>query len=115
MIDLRIEWHSPDACWVAVFMRQGEPWFLNGALVGFGSMPPEAVDDLLGQAQHLIIHGENGLTQGSITMADRCWLFAMLDLTNVVDDEMYKALRNAGAGERDLAAGRDELMAQRTL
>jgi hypothetical protein len=29
--------HSPDCMWAAVLVRDGEPWFLDGALVGMGA------------------------------------------------------------------------------
>jgi hypothetical protein len=42
-MDIRLQYHSPDEAWAATFVRDGEPWFLDGALVGMGSEPSEAV------------------------------------------------------------------------
>jgi hypothetical protein len=108
-INIRIEYHSPDQAWAAVFMRhpvmpdgttaiQSEPWYLNGALVGMGSAPSSAVEDLIEEAKFLIINGENFLTAAAISeplnIEDRQWLAKLLAPLDV-DDEMYLALRNA--------------------
>jgi hypothetical protein len=98
--DVRIEYHSPDRAWAAVFIRDGEPWYLDGALVGMSGAPASAVAELVGQAQHLVLHGENFLTEGQIPLEDRKWLFSLLDLTTE-DDEMYLAIRNAEMGIHD--------------
>jgi hypothetical protein len=96
--DLRIEWHSPDQHWVAVFLRDGEPWFLNGAMVGFGVEPGDAVADLMGIARHLVIHGENFLTDAPLGLDDRKWLFSKIELADrAYTDEMYLAIRQAEA------------------
>jgi hypothetical protein len=100
-IDVKLQWHSPDLAWAAVFMRDGEPWYLDGALVGMvESTPGDAVTELLAIAQHLVITGENFLTEGQIALADRIWLFKLLDVAQggTVDDEMYSAIRAANGG-----------------
>jgi hypothetical protein len=78
-MDISIQWHSPDAMWAAVFLRDGEPWHLDGALVGLGGTIPKAVDDLLRIADYLVRHGANFLTNGMITDDDRNWLYRLLD------------------------------------
>ena len=101
-MDLRIQWHSPDQAHAAIFLRDGEEWYLDGALVGMGSTPDLAVEDLLGIAKHLVIHGQNALLAswrdkgGLLPLADREWLFDLLD-PGSDDDEMYAALRAARA------------------
>jgi hypothetical protein len=86
--------------WAAVFVRDGEPWYLNGALVGMESSPPLAVAELLDLAQHLVIHGANFLTEGQIPLEDRIWLFKLLDMAVDSDDnqKMYIAVREANGG-----------------
>lgn len=98
-IEVRIEWHAPDAQYAAVFLREGAPWYLNGALVGFGNDPAGAVDDLVALAVHLVIEGENFLTQGPVDLVDREWLFVRLDVgPNAEDrDAMYEAIAQARA------------------
>jgi hypothetical protein len=73
-VDIRIQYHSPDQAWAAVLLRDGEPWFLDGALVGMGVEPSSAVQDLIGIVIHLIVYGENFLTAGLLTNLDRQWL-----------------------------------------
>lgn len=102
-IDVRIQWHSPDRLYAAIFIRDGEEWYLDGALVGMDSTPGGATDGLCEIAQHLVIHGENALTQGQIPLADRIWLFKLLDQGTFGNDrdtneEMYAAIRAANGG-----------------
>jgi hypothetical protein len=101
-IDVRFQYHSPDQAWAAIFLRDGAEWFLNGALVGMGSTLDEALTDLMGIAQHLVVHGENFLTEGQIPPGDREWLFHLLDRGLLhqglasESDVMYAAMRQAG-------------------
>jgi hypothetical protein len=97
-IDIKIQYHSPDQAFAAVFIRNGEPWYLDGALVGMASTPAQAVADLLDIAQHLVLQGENFLTQGAvISLEDRKWLFSLLDGWGDWNtlQEMYVAVRRA--------------------
>lgn len=94
-LDVRIQYHSPDSVWAAVFLRNGEPWFLDGAMVGMGSTRGEAVDDLVEIAKYLVVNGENFLTEAVMSVEDRTWLFDKLDFADF-DDEMYKAIRDLG-------------------
>lgn len=103
-LDVRVQWHAPDAVFAAVFLRDGEPWVLNGALVGLASTRGRAVDDLMGLAAYLVVHGENFLTDVPIGIEDREWLFDHLDWggqtfgdpgDTVTNDQMYTALRDA--------------------
>lgn len=99
---VQIEWHSPDQVFAAVLVRDGEPWYLGGALVGMGSTPGGAVDELAGAARYLVIHGQNYLTGGALLpLADREWLFSLLAAAGLErDDEMYTAIRAARAAGR---------------
>lgn len=96
-IDIKIQWHTSDTAWVAVFMRDGEPWYLDGALVGMGFTIDEAVAELIGIAHGLVVTGENFLTESVITLEDRTWLFKLLDRGNEVDkiQARYEAIRQA--------------------
>jgi hypothetical protein len=94
-LDIRIQFHSPDGDYVAVFLRDGAEWYLNGALVGTGWTRHEAVEDLIELARHLVIHGFNFLTDGIVSNDDRAWLFDKLDWGDS-DDEMYRAIRDLG-------------------
>lgn len=94
---VRVEWHQPDASWSAVLLREGRPWFLDGALVGMGDTPGEAVENLVELAKHLVIHGENFLIDWPLSLADREWLFRLLEPGDE-NDEMYGALRAAREG-----------------
>ena len=96
---VKVEFHSPDAVFVAGFLRDGEPWILNGALVGMGGTREEAVTSLTGIARYLVLNGENFLTDAQLPLADRQWLFAVLD-QGPLDDEMYAALRAAQEAAR---------------
>jgi hypothetical protein len=100
-IDVKLQWHSPESCWAAVLMRDGEPWYLNGALVGFASQAGDAVTDLLRSATHLVEFGENFLTDRQVSLEDRVWLFKLLDRGNRVNDidRMYQAIREANGGK----------------
>jgi hypothetical protein len=77
-MDIRLQYHSPDEAWAATFVRDGEPWFLDGALVGMGSEPSEAVRELTGIAVYLVVHGGNFLTVEPISDVDHEWLREML-------------------------------------
>jgi hypothetical protein len=96
-IDIKVQWHSPDLVWAAVLVRDGEPWFLNGALVGLHANISGAVAELLGLMKHLIIHGENFLTEGEIPLEDRIWMFKLLDggIGDEENSEMYLAILGA--------------------
>lgn len=94
-LDLRIQWHSPDSMFAAVFLRDGAEWYLEGSLVGMGSTPDEAVADLLEVAEYLVINGANFLSEATVSIEDRTWLFEKLDF-GTDNDEMYKALRALG-------------------
>jgi hypothetical protein len=74
-LDIRVQWHSPDGAFAAVLLRDGEPWFLDGACVGMGRTRGDAVNELAGIARYLVVHGENFLTDGPLSLADREWLF----------------------------------------
>jgi hypothetical protein len=93
---IEIQWHAPDLMYAAALWRDGEPWFLDGALVGMAASRVGAVDELIAAARHLVIEGENYLTEGQIPLADRQWLFRLLDPGDTTDD-MYAALRQAEA------------------
>lgn len=95
-MDVRIEWHSPDRVYAATFLRDGEPWYLNGALVGMSYAPGSAVEDLVGIAQNLVRHGENFLTEDVLSLDDRVWLYRQLD-PGCTDDGMWGRLRLLGA------------------
>jgi hypothetical protein len=108
-MDIRIEWHAPDSCFAATFLRpvashQGrpvtEPWYLEGALVGMGMTRDLAVADLIGIADLLVLQGENFLSDGQISLEDRQWLFKLLDEGNDWEKTQarYEAMRSAGMG-----------------
>jgi hypothetical protein len=96
-IDIRLQPNPPDQTWCAVFMRDGEPWILDGACVGISGAPHAAVDELLKIAEWLVIHGENFLTDGPIPLADREWLWCLLDQGSLATDDMYLAMQQARA------------------
>jgi hypothetical protein len=100
-IDIRIQWHSPDQVYAAVLVRDGQEWYLDGALVGMASAPWDAVHALMEQAQVLVLQGENFLTDGPISLEDRIWLFKLLDQGSVhnVNEQMYAAIRTANGGK----------------
>lgn len=98
-IDIKLQWHSPDEVFAAVLMRDGEPWFLNGALVGMSGDPGDAVAEVIEQAIHLVTHGESFLIEGEIELPDRIWLFKLLDQGSLASDEMYAAVREANGGK----------------
>jgi hypothetical protein len=75
---IRLEYDNAEEGWVAVFVRDGEPWIMDGALVGMGTDPASAVENLTGLSMWLIAHGENFLTKGQIDPADRLWLRTLL-------------------------------------
>jgi hypothetical protein len=78
--DVFMEYHTPDSCWVATFKRAGEPFWLDGALVGMEATPSGALQDLIGIALYLVVHGENFLTDGPIPIKDREWLRCALNI-----------------------------------
>ena len=95
-IDIKIQWHSPESCFAAVLVRDGEPWYLNGALVGMSSTPSDAAKELLEQAGFLVENGENFLMAGAeISLEDRLWLFKLLDMGGDTDaiQRRYEAMR----------------------
>lgn len=89
-----LEYSAPDAAWVAVLVRDGEPWYLDGALVGMDSTPGDAVTELIGMMRYLARHGTNFLTTTTLPLDDRKWLFGLLD-HGVSDEETYTALNAA--------------------
>ena len=98
--DIRIEWSMDDQAHAAAFLRDGQPWFLDGALVGMGVTRAAALTDLCGIARYLVEHGTHFLMGGAtLPLADREWLFRLLDTGADVDGrmEMYRALRAAGS------------------
>ena len=102
----RVEYHTPDQLWVAVWMRDGEPWFLNGALVGMGTTQGQAVDDLLGCSAYLVLHAENSLMENPpLPLSDRLWMYRMMSFGShnygyedapITEQAMYEALRAEG-------------------
>jgi hypothetical protein len=100
-MDLRVEWSGDDGAWAAVFIRDGQPWWLDGALMGMAATPPKALEELLGVARHLVVEGSNFLMQDKppLSAADRRWLFNLTDV-GVSDDVAYQAVRNAEEAER---------------
>lgn len=108
--NVQVEWHSPDQVHAAALVRDGQPWLLGGALVGMGSTPGKAVDELAGAARHLVIHGRNYLTTEPLSLADREWLFALLAAAGLErDDEMHAAIRVAREEAPGLAAEVEKL------
>lgn len=97
-VDVKIQWDGYEQAWVAMFMRDGEPWFLGGALVGMDTTPQGAVQELLAVADHLVVEGHNFLTEGPIESADRQWLFRLLDRGNDAEAQgrRYAAARENG-------------------
>lgn len=108
-INIHIQYHSPDQAFAAVFVRDGEPWYLDGALVGMDSTPAEAVQSLLDIAEYLVVHGENFLVEHgenflvdvTLPLGDRKWLFSLFDHWGDPDavQEMYEAIRRAEEDE----------------
>jgi hypothetical protein len=70
---------------------------LSGALVGTGVTPEVAVASLLVQADDLVIEGHNFFTNGPIDLADRTWLFKLLDTAGLPGhiEARYVAIREA--------------------
>lgn len=89
---VRIQWHAPDFQFAAGLVRDGKPWILDGALVGMGYTPGQAVTELVGAARHLVIHGQNYLHPEPLPLADREWLFSLLDTDPDPGDPMYAAI-----------------------
>jgi hypothetical protein len=97
-IDIKLQWHSPEEMFAAIFMRDGKEWYLDGALVGLDGDPGDAVKDLIELAIHLVTEGENFLTNGPISLEDRVWLFKLLDQGTIAasdESKMYLAIRYA--------------------
>lgn len=92
---VEVQWHSPDMMFAAVFIRDGQPWILNGALVGMGGTRGAAVEDLVALAGHLVREGGNFLTDNPVPVTDRRWLFNQIDSGADSTDNMYAALRQA--------------------
>jgi hypothetical protein len=98
-IDIKLQWHSPDRVFAAVFMRDGQPWYLNGALVGMSGDPGDAVAELIEQAIHMVTTGESLVLEGEIEPDDRIWLFKLMDQGSLANDAMYAAVRAANGGK----------------
>lgn len=97
-MDVRFE-YDPDARgWAAVLLRDGEPWFLDGALVGMGRYPDEAVKELDGIVRHLVTHGRNFLTPTLLSLEDRKWLWEQID-PQQLDNLMWGLIRNLEASK----------------
>ena len=96
-LNIRCQWHSPDRLWAAVFVRDGEEWYLEGALVGMGKDPAEAVEDLWFHAEEFVFDGYNPLHPEKIPVEDRIWLFKFYDYRGA-SDHMYAAIREANGG-----------------
>jgi hypothetical protein len=91
---IEVQWHGPDQAFAAGLLREGQPWILNGALVGMGGTQASAVEDLVGIARYLVIHGENFLTDAPLPLADREWLCSLIG-PHDPGLEMHDALRAA--------------------
>lgn len=96
-MNVLIQWHAPDLMFTAVFVRGGEPWYLDGALVGMATTADQALTDLLDNADWLVREGESFLTNGPISEDDRAWLFELLDKGNDIKaiQARYVAMRVA--------------------
>ena len=93
---VEIQYHSPDQAFCAGLLRDGEPWILDGALTGMHTTSAGAVENLIDTARYLVIHGENGWTETPLSLADREWLFSLLDIPALdPDGEMYAAIQAA--------------------
>ena len=90
-----IQWRSPDGMFAAALLRDGQPWFLDGALIGMGATRGAAIDDLVQIASYLVVHGENGLASQPLSLADREWLFTLLDCDADPNLEMHAAIQAA--------------------
>ena len=93
---VQVEWDAAEQMFAAAFLRDGQPWFLNGALVGMGSTRGAAVDNLADAARYLVTRGENYLTSQPLPLPDREWLFSVLDHGDA-NIEMHAALQAARA------------------
>ena len=96
---VQVEWSHDDQAFAAALVRDGEPWYLDGALVGMGTTREQAVTDLTGIARHLVITGANYLTSGPLPVPDRRWLLAVLgdgyappDGELLIAGDMFRAL-----------------------
>lgn len=108
---VEIEWHAPDYVYAAGLVRDSRPWILDGALVGLGPTRGKAVDDLMRLARHLVVHGENYLTPAPLSLADREWLFTVLDRGRDPNIDMWAALQAARLEARETApvtTGKDQ-------
>lgn len=94
---VQVDWSAEDGMFAAVLLRDGQPWYLSGALVGMGITRPAAIEDLEGIARHLVTEGGNGLLSGPLPLADREWLFGVLDAggDGAARTAMYAALAAA--------------------
>lgn len=92
--EVQVEWSSADMAYAASLTRGRLPWHLDGALVGMGRTPGDAVTELAGIARYLVIHGENFLA-GQIPLADREWLYSQIRWGTAPDDEMHAAIQTA--------------------
>jgi hypothetical protein len=98
-IEVRIEYSQADDAWFAGLLRDGASWILGGALVGAGSLPADAVYALVDNATYLVEHGHNAMMDAPLGLADRVWLFKLLDAMH--DDgnqDRYAAMRQACGG-----------------
>lgn len=92
-MDIHIEYSPSDQVWMAGFIRDGEWFILDGKLAGAGGLPSEAVWDLVAEAHYLVVHGENAISNGPIDIADRIWLFKLLDQMPEENQARYAAMR----------------------
>jgi hypothetical protein len=98
---IEIQWHAPDMAFAAGFLRDGQPWILDGALVGMGATRGAAVDDLTSLARELVRTGENCLSDGQVLpLTDRRWLFDQIDPGPDLNDDLYAAMRHAEETEK---------------
>jgi len=104
-VNIRIQYHQPDQCFAAIFVKDGKAWYHDGLLVGMSFSAWEAVEDLYQMAAGVVLHGNVG-TGEEFALDDRAWLFReVLDARwpNAEENQaMYVALREAFA-----AAGRE--------
>jgi hypothetical protein len=92
---IEVQWDASEQMFFAAFVRDDRVWFLDGACTGSGVCPSDAVLDLIGIAEYLVINGQNFLTGGEISIEDRKWLHSMLDQGNDITSQeiMYLAIR----------------------
>jgi hypothetical protein len=104
-MDVRIEHHydhhhGPHH-FAAVLLRDGEPWYLDGALVGMGNTPAGAVTDLEQLARYVVLYGQNALMEQPLEYPDLEWLFNQIHplAPDLECTPMHEAI--AKARERD--------------